>query len=298
MSKPTLAALAELIQAELHGPPETLIDGLCGLEEPRAGCLGMAESADAVATLRTAGVVAILHGPDLEVEGAGLVARQPRLAFARLLDYFYPESLPTPGIHPSAVVDARSEIDPSAHIGPHCTIGPGVKIGPEVFLQAFVSLAERVEVGAGCRLYAHVVVGQESQLGADCRLEPWAQIGPGCRLGDGVDLGAHSCLGREVVVEDGVKVDNLVVVGPRSVIGAMSLLVGQSSVDRDAKLHPGVILAGQSAVGPEAELGSGVQLGGRSLALGKLLEPGPYLGNPARPLKEEMRRQAMERRRK
>lgn len=296
MTHPTLAQLAELLQATFHGSGEVVIKGVCGLESPLPGHLGMAESAANVQVLQEAGVAAILHGPDLSLEGPGLVVSQPRVAFARLLDFFRPEMLPSPELHPTAVVDPRAQIDPSAYVGPHCVIGPGAKIGPKVYLQAFVSLAEKVVIGADCRLYAHVVVGEGSQLGDDCRLEPWAQVGRDCRLGPGVDLGAHSSLARGVVVEPGVKIDNLVVVGPRSVIGAASLLVGQSSVDRDARLHAGVILAGQSAVGPEAELASGVQLGGRSWALGKLAEPGPYLGNPARPLKEEMRRQALERR--
>ena len=292
----TLAQLAQHLNATLQGPADLEISGICSLERPQPGQLGMAETAANVETLQKAGVAAILHGESLTIEGPSLVVTEPRVAFAKLLDLFRPEIIPAAGIHPTAVVDPRAKISESAVVGPHCSIGPNVEVGPEAYLQAFVSLAENVVVGARCRLYAHVMIGQQSQLGEDCRLEPWAQVGNGCRLGQGVDLGAHSSLARDVVVEPGVKIDNLVVVGARSVIGAASLLVGQSSVDRDAKLHPGVILAGQSAVGPEAELVSGVQLGGRSWALGKLDKPGPYLGNPARPLKEEMRRQALEKR--
>lgn len=299
MSNPTtLGQLAELLGATLHGNADLVLEGVCGLESPLADHIGMAETAANIATLRESGVSAVLHGPDLEVDGDGLVAKQPRVAFAKLLQHFRPEILPSAGIHPSAVIDPRAEIDATAYVGPHCVVGPRAQIGPRVYLQAFVNVAEDVVIGPDCRLHAHVVIGHSSQLGQDCRLEPWAQVGRESRLGDRVDLGAHSALSHNVVVESEVKVDNLVVVGPRSVIGAASLLVGQSSVDRDAKLHPGVILAGQSAVGPEAELVSGVQLGGRSWALGKLAEPGPYLGNPARPLKEEMRRQAAERRAK
>ena len=43
---------------------------------------------------------------------------------------------------------------------------------------------------------------------------------------------------------------------------------------------------------------AGVQIGGRSLAEGELKEPGPYIGTPAIPLKEEMRRRARERKAK
>jgi UDP-3-O-[3-hydroxymyristoyl] glucosamine N-acyltransferase len=296
MPKFDLAELAERTGARWHGDANVAVGGVCSAESPRPGCLAMAETAEHLAALAGRPVAAVLHPESLQVEGVGLAAREPRIVFAQLLRLFHPE-LELPGaVHPSAIVDARASIDPSAFVGPHCLIGPRAQVGPRCYLQAFVSIAEDAVLEPGCRLYAHAVVGLESRLGPDCRLEPWAQVGNRARLGAGVDLGAHSCIGHEAEVETGAKLDNLVVVGPRSRVGALSLLVGQSSVDRDAQLHSGVILAGQSMVAAEAELASGVQLGGRALAVGKLEEPGPYLGNPARPLKEEMRAQARRRR--
>lgn len=291
----TLAQLADIVHGEAHGDGALEVSGICSVENPRAGSIAMAESAEHLEALEGSGVVAILHSGDLRVAGPGLLHAQPRIAFARLLDLFHPEPKVKAGIHPTAVVDPRASVDASAEVGPHCTIGPGAVIGANCYLQAFVSVAEGAVLGPDCRLYAHVTVGRDSHLEGDCRLEPWAQLGNKVRLGAGVDLGSHTALAHGVTVEPGAKFDNLVVVGARSRVGAGTLLVGQSSVDRDAVLHPGVVLAGQSAVGPEAELFSGVQLGGRSWALGKLDKPGPYLGNPARPLKEEMRRCALER---
>ena len=296
MAKTTLAELAELAGATAHGDGSLSLQGICSVENPRPHCVAMAETAEHLEALGATASIAVLHGEDLSVQGPGLVCAEPRVAFARLLEYFHPEPFAAPGIDASAVVDPRASVDPSAYVGPFCLIGPHAQVGAGCFLQAYVSLGEGSRLGPGCRLYAHTVVGSHSVLGADCRLEPWAQVGNEARLGDAVDLGAHTALGHEVKVESGAKFDNLVVVGPRTRVGALSLLVGQSSTMRDAHLHAGVILAGQSTVGPEAELCSGVQLGGRSLALGKLEKPGPYLGKPAIPLKEEMRRRIQERR--
>jgi UDP-3-O-[3-hydroxymyristoyl] glucosamine N-acyltransferase len=286
----TLAELAQKVDAVAHGDTAVMISGVCSVENPRAGQIAMAESAEHLEALTS--VAAVLHPPALDCSGSGLSHPQPRVVWARLLELFHPEALEPPGTHPSAVVDRRASVDPTAYLGPHCAVGPHAVIGPNCYLQAYVSVGEGARLDAGCRLYAHAVVGENSQLGADCRLEPWAQVGRDARLGPSVDLGAHSSLGPAVEVGEGAKFDNLVVVGARSRIGARCLLVGQSSVERDAVLHPGVVLAGQSAVADAAELASGVQLGGRSLAVGKLEQPGPYLGNPARPLKEEMRARA------
>jgi UDP-3-O-[3-hydroxymyristoyl] glucosamine N-acyltransferase len=285
-----LADLARAVHAEAHGDGAVAIAGVCGVENPRPGYIAMAETSEHLAALSD--VAAILHGPALCVEGPGMMHPEPRLAFARLLEIFHPEPSYPPGIHSSATVDPRASVDPTAHIGPHCVVGPRATVGPGCVLQAFVNVGEDARIGPGCRLFAHVVVGRGSELGADCRLEPWAHVGNHARLEATVDVGAHSALGDGTEVGPGAKIDNLVVVGSGTRIGAQSLLVGQCSVGRSSVLHPGVVLAGQSAVSSGAELVSGVQLGGRSLAVGKLDQPGPYLGNPARPLKEEMRARA------
>lgn len=290
----TLASLANTLKLEFHGEGETPLAGICSLNNLKADCIVMIEAVDQVD--KVAGkVAAILHPLDLEVEGPGISAKLPRAVFAQLLEHFHPTPRPESGVHPTATVDSRAKIHPSASVGPYCSVGPGAKIGAGTILFGFAVVGEDAQVGDNCLIQPHVIVGRSCRLGSDCQLEAWAHLGEGVELGDEVDVGAHSSLAHGVKVGPGAKIDNLVVVGPRSEIGAGSLLVGQSAVDRDAKLHPGVVLAGQASVGPGAELVSGIQLGGRALALGKLDKPGPYLGNPAIPLKEEIRRRAQER---
>ena len=292
----TLEDLAKMLEIPHHGDGSLEIRGVCSLENVRRHHLMMVETAEQLEAIERPEDTPLLHPEDLEVTAPGIASPNPRQHFAAILAHFHPAPNYGSQVHESAVIDPRAEIAPSAFVGPHCVIGPLARIGERVVLQAFVSVGEHTVVHEDCRLMAHSVVGRNCELGRDCQLEAWSHLGDHVVLGDAVDLGAHTSLSHHVVVGAGAKLDNLVVVGPRSQVGAGCLLVAQSSVDRDAQLHPGVILAGQASVGPEAELVSGIQLGGRSWALGKLDKPGPYLGNPARPLKEELRRQALEKR--
>ncbi|MFA5507657.1 MAG: hypothetical protein WC423_19670 [Vulcanimicrobiota bacterium] len=291
----SLKALGALLGADPLGDPETRITGVSSLDRAAPGSLVMVESQDQVEQLQGSSIGAVLRKSGLEVDFPGFEAAEPRLLFAEILEHFHPPRSFAPGVHESASVDQRARVHPTAHVGPFCTVGPHAEIGPKVVLIAFVLIGEKTVVGEGSLLNPHVVIGPECKIGLDCRLEPWAKLGKAVELGDGVDVGAHTSLAEQVVVEAGAKLDNLVLVGPRSRIGAGSLLIGQAAVDRDAVLHKGVIVAGQGSVAPGAVLHAGVQIGGRSLAEGELKAPGPYIGTPAIPLKEEMRRRALER---
>lgn len=288
----SLTELCTMLLVEHHGDGSVSIEGISSLDNVKPKTLVMVESAEQLKKVAQSPASAILHPSDLEFEGPGIAHNVPRLVFARILDYFHPPRYPEPGVHDTASVDHRASVDPNAVIGPFCVVGAKATLAAGVVLQGFVVIGEGTRVDENSIIQPHVVIGTNCQIGRDCQLEAWSKLGDSVELGDGVDLGAHTNLAKDVVVEAGVKVDNLVLVGPRSRIGAGTLLIGQSAVDRDATLHPGVIVAGQGSVGPDAVLHPGVQIGGRSLALGELKEAGPYIGTPAVPLKEEMRRRA------
>ena len=292
----TLADLGKLLMVEHHGNGSVPIEGISSLNNVKPNTLVMVETAGQLELVARSSASAVLHPSDLDFEGPGIAHNVPRVIFAKILDYFHPPRYPEPGVHETASVDHRAKVDPNAVVGPFCVVGAQATLARGVVLQGFVVIGEGSSVGENSIIQPHVVIGPNCKIGRDSQLEAWSKLGDKVELGDGVDLGAHTNLAKEVVVEAGVKMDNLVLVGPRSRIGACSLLIGQSAVDRDATLHPGVIVAGQGSVGPEAVLHKGVQIGGRSLALGELQEAGPYIGTPAVPLKEEMRRRAAEKR--
>lgn len=288
----SLAELCKILGVEYHGNGSVPIEGISSLNQVKPNTLVMVESAEQLERVAQSSASAVLHPSDIEFEGPGIAHDLPRVVFAKILDTFHPPRYPAPGVHETASVDHRASVDPNAVVGPFCVVGAHATLARGVVLQGFVVIGEGSSVGENSIIQPHVVIGTNCQIGKDCQLEAWSKLGDAVELGDGVDLGAHTNLAKGVVMESGVKVDNLVLVGPRSRIGSCTLLIGQSAVDRDAVLHPGVIVAGQGSVGPEAILHPGVQIGGRSLALGELTEAGPYIGTPAVPLKEEMRRRA------
>ena len=289
----TLSELSQKLGVDHHGDGSVTILGFRSLDRQAPGMMVMAEESDQLEKV-SAEAACVLHSEKLEVNKPGIAHKNPRILLARILELFHPQARPEPGVDELATVDSRVEIHETASVGPHCVVGARAKLGAGVVLRAYVVIGEDTIVGDGSFIQPHVVIGAGCKIGRDCQLEPWAKMGEGATLGDGVDLGAHTNIGNEAEIQIGAKADNLVLVGPRTKVGPGSLLVGQSAVDRDAVLHAGVVIAGQGSVGAEAILHTGVQVGGRSLATGELKEAGPYLGTPAIPLKDEMRRRARE----
>src|SRR5439155_23025218 len=71
--------------------------------------------------------VALRRDPDLPPIAA-LRSRNPYLAFARAIDFFYQPPKYKPAIHPTAIIAKSAKIGEGAHIGPYCFIDEGAEI--------------------------------------------------------------------------------------------------------------------------------------------------------------------------
>jgi UDP-3-O-[3-hydroxymyristoyl] glucosamine N-acyltransferase len=144
----------------------------------------------------------------------------PHLYFARLTQLWrrLHGGAARPGIHPSAVVEEGALVDPSASVGALCVIERGARIGAGTVLKARVTVGEDCVIGARCLIQSGAVIGGDGfgfapDDGAWVRIEQLGAV----RIGDDVEVGANTCIDRgaldDTVIEDGVKLDNLIQIG-------------------------------------------------------------------------------------
>jgi UDP-3-O-[3-hydroxymyristoyl] glucosamine N-acyltransferase len=271
----TLGELAQRLGCRLQGDAAIVISGLGSLEAATAGELTFLANRKFSAQLSTTKASAVILHPDFADNAAQpcLVTEQPYLTFARASQLFDAVPRPAAGIHPTAYVSPDADVDASASIGPHCTVDEGAVIGANVILGAGSAVGAYSRIGAGSRLYANVsvyhavVIGERAiihsgaVIGADGfgfapngrAWEKIAQLG-GVRIGNDVEIGANSTIDRgaidDTIIEDGVKIDNLVMIAHNCRIGKNSAIAGC------------VGLAGSSIVGQNCTLGGGVGLSG------------------------------------
>lgn len=234
-----------------------------------------------------AGVV-ILQPEMLQSLPAGracILTDDPYLYFARL-SRLWRQMHPLPlaaRIHPSAVIDPTAEVAEDAQIGPLCVVQAQATIGAGSVLVARVHIGHGCQVGQRCILHPGVVVGADGFGFAphDGRWEKIEQLGA-VRIGDDVEIGANTCIDRgaleDTVLEDGVKLDNLVQIGHNVRVGAHTAMAGCVGVAGSATIGAHCTVGGGAVVLGHLTLADGVHISAASVVTRSISQPGHYTG--------------------
>jgi UDP-3-O-[3-hydroxymyristoyl] glucosamine N-acyltransferase len=290
-----LGAIVEQLGGELHGDAQCQIERLAPLESADARSLSFLSSAKYRAQLATTQAACVIVAPALQAEalarGACIVTPDPYHYFARLTQHWQRArraALPAgPRIHPSAVVDEQAEVHPSAVIGPLCVVGRGAKIGPDTWLKASVNVGEDCVIGARCILHPGVVIGADGFGFAPYRAEDgtrWEKIEQlgAVRIGDDVEIGANTCIDRgaldDTVIEDGVKLDNLIQIGHNVHLGRNVAMAACAGVAGSATIGANCTIGGGAGVAGHLTLADNVHLSAYSMVSRSLHKPGYYTG--------------------
>ncbi len=219
------------------------------------------------------------------------------------------------GIHPSAVIADDVVINADkVSIKPGVVIESGCSIGDGTEIASGVVICEGSKIGENCLFYPNVTVREHSQIGDRVILQPGCVIGSdgyGYELVDGkhikvdqvgivvleddVEIGANTAIDRarfgKTVIGEGTKVDNLVQVAHNVQTSKHCLIVSQSGLAGSSKLGSYVTVAAQAGVGGHIKIGDQAILAGRAGATKSLEGGAVYSGFPARPMREETRKQ-------
>jgi UDP-3-O-[3-hydroxymyristoyl] glucosamine N-acyltransferase len=303
----TLRELVTELGGELIGNPDGVISEIGTLETARPCAISFLSNPRYKAQLSSsqAGCV-IVHEAQREMavaRGTTLVVSDPYLYFAKLTQWWVSQVRPkaTTGVHPSAIVDPSARIDSTASIGPlvvieaNVVIAGAVVIGAQSFIGAGSTVgfgtrfASRVtfysdcHVGERCLLHSGVVVGADGFGFAPTqgRYEKIEQLG-GVRIGSDVEIGANTCIDRgaleDTVIEDGVKLDNLIQIGHNVQIGAHAAMAGCVGVAGSTRIGKGCTVGGAAMILGHLELASGVHISAASVVSRSINQPGQYSG--------------------
>jgi UDP-3-O-[3-hydroxymyristoyl] glucosamine N-acyltransferase len=220
-----------------------------------------------------------------QARGACIVAENPYLYFARVTQLWRraQQQSAGPRIHPSAVVDPDAHIDPSAQIGPLCVVERGARIGAQTVLKSRVTVSEDCVVGERCILHPGVVIGADG-FGFAKDGERWEKIEQlgAVRIGNDVEIGANTCIDRgalsDTVIEDGVKLDNLIQIGHNVRVGRNTAMAGCVGVAGSATIGANCTIGGSAGVLGHLTIADNVNVSSFSLVTRSIHKPGHYTG--------------------
>ena len=303
-----LRELADKLRCRLVGNGEIEVHRLAPLHEAGEGDLTFVVSARDLPKLeasRASAVIAREGGP-LCAKPA-LLTNDPYLAFVQALRLFYTPDRPTPGVHPSSIVQEGVCLAEGVAIGPLSVVEAGVTIGQGSVVSAQVYIGRGSRIGADCRLYPQVMVREGVEIGDRVIIHSGAVIGSdgfgylrdgqGVRikipqvgrvvLEDDVEIGANVAIDRATLgttrIKRGTKIDNLVQIAHNVVVGTDTVIAALSGVSGSAKIGDRVTLAGQVGIVDHVEIGDDVTVGAQAGVTKSLPPGGVFLGFPAVP---------------
>lgn len=300
----SLEEIAAHIGAEsiLGRSPEVLIEitGLASLASAGPGDLSFVSSARHIEDAEKSKAVAFICSSDVasQLSAPSVVHANPYLGYAKASELFALER-PARGIHLTAQVADSAVIEEGVGIGAHAVIGADVHIGRSCLIGANTVIADGCSVGSGTRIHANVSLYRNVRIGKNCLIHSGAVIGADgfgfapdgeswvkihqlgtVRIGDDVEIGANSCIDRgaldDTIIEDGVRIDDLVMIAHNVRIGAHSALAGQVGIAGSTEVGRHCTLAGNVGLVGHIRLADGVHVTGKTMITSSIDKPGSY----------------------
>jgi len=284
-----LGFIVERLGGELFGDAQISISGLQSLELAQAHHLSFLSHPKYQNQLSKSQAACVIVSPEFKTQaqlrGACIVTEQPYLYFAKLTQ-LWKQHLPqveAAHVHPSAVIDPTASVHPSACIGPLCILERGTVVGADTVLKSRITLGENCRIGARCIVHAGVVIGADG-FGFAPNAGTWEKIEQlgAVVIGDDVEIGANTCIDRgalqDTVIEDGVKLDNLIQIGHNVRVGQHTALAGCVGVAGSATIGAHCTVGGGAIVLGHLTLADGVNISAASVVTRSIHHPGHYTG--------------------
>ena len=300
----TLGELAARFGCELRGDPNVVVNRVGTLSSAAPDAITFLANSLYRAQLKGTRAAAVIVAPrDRDAcPVACLVHAEPYLTYARVASALYPPTRVVAGVHASAVIAANARVAASAQIDAHAVVGSESTIGEEAVIGAGAVIGTNVKVGRGTRVGARVTLLDDVRIGARCILHPGAVIGAdgfgfapdhgtwqkipqvgSVVIGDDVEIGANTTVDRgtidDTVIEDGVKLDNLVQIAHNVRLGAHTIIAAMSGIAGSTKIGKRCMIGGAVVMVNQLTICDDVMFTFRSVVTRSVDEPGTYSGH-------------------
>jgi len=297
----SLGELAVRFGCELRGDPDTRIERVATLAGADALALAFLANPRYRAQLATtrAGAVVLSAAAAADCPRPALVSANPYVTYARIAQLLYPPPPFEPGRHASAVVHPDARIDPSARIAEFACIAAGAQVGARAFVGPHSVIGPGVRLHEDVRLVARVTLGPGVQLGARSLVQPGAVIGGdgfgfapdrggwvkvpqvgSVRIGADVEIGANTTIDRgaieDTVIQDGAKLDNLIMIAHNVHIGAHTAIAACTGISGSTTIGRRCMIGGHCGFAGHINIADDVVITGYSMITRSIERAGVY----------------------
>lgn len=312
----SLKKITEIINGELKGDPDFEITSVNSLSNARQDEIAFSDK-DRLDT-KSIKAGALIVRRNCSISHPNLIyVDYPYIAFASLLNLFFPHNRFNEGIDELACISKSAVMGKNVSVGAFSYIGDQSRIDHGTEIHAGVIIYPRVKIGEQCIIYSNVVIREEVEIGNRVIIQPGAIIGSDgfgftrtsdgsvvkvpqkgrIIIGNNCEIGANTCIDRSTIekteLKSYVKTDNLVQIGHNVTIGKASVLSGQTGISGSTEIGENVIMGGQVGIGDHLKIADGVMIAGKTGVTGNIKEKSIVAGYPHQDIKQWRKNQVL-----
>lgn len=218
-----------------------------------------------------------------------LPSDNPRRAFLKVLQQFFVDKPVYGLIHSSAFIDDTVQINRQE-----------VLIGPNVVIERGSTIGKRVTIGANTVIKSNTIISDDCSIGSNCTI---GGVGFGYEMNEEgayelmphignvvlekrVEIGNNVCIDRAVMgstlLQEDVKVDNLVHIAHGVEIGKNSLVIAHAMIAGSVKIGKNVWVSPSSSIRQKLSVEDNALVGMGSVVVKNVKAGTIVAGNPAK----------------
>ena len=299
----SLKELAQQIEAELEGDPNKEVLGLNTLDAASDDEVAFIARESFLPSLSSTKAGALICSNELSegYTGNKIIGENPYLLYAKCTKIFKGMGIQESnfGISKLAYIGKNVSISEKSNISNFVNISDGVTIEDDVMIEPGAFIGKKSVIGRGTRIHANATIYNSVEIGANCIIHSGSVIGSDglgfakekgkwikiehlgkVIIGNNVEIGSNTTIDRgsvgNTLIEDNVKIDNLVHLAHNVKIGSGTAIAASSAVAGSSSIGKNCTLAGCCAVVDNIEVTDEVHITAMSLITKSIKEKGVY----------------------
>lgn len=301
--------IAELLEGEVEGNADAVVDRLSKIEEGEPGSLSFLANPQYTPyiydTQASIVIVSKSFQPEKPVQTTLLRVDDAYQAFARLLDLYNQMKHNKSGIEENATISDSAKIGDDVYVGgqsyisdnakvgnntkiyPGCYVGDNVVIGDDCILYSGARIYADCKIGSNVTLHSGVIIGGDGfgfAPNSENSYDKVAQIG-NVIIEDHVEVGANTTIDRatlgSTIIRKGVKIDNLIQIAHNVEIGENTVIAAQTGIAGSTKIGKNCMIGGQVGIVGHLTIGDNVKIAAQSGIQSNLKDNDVVQGSPA-----------------
>ncbi|MCC2625887.1 MAG: lpxD [Burkholderiales bacterium] len=309
-----LSEIIAKLGGQLEGP-DVIVSAIAPTDKAKAGELTFLTDKKYVKTIPTCQASAIIISNkdvgSLSINISKIITDNPYLYYSRVVDLFHPKPRLAEGIKDTVKIGKNTLIGKHAAIYDNVVIGENSQIGDNCQIYPGVVIGDNVAIADNVTIYPNVVIYSNVKIGNNCSFHAGCSIGAdgfgyapdssrhwhkipqvgGVQIGNNVEIGANTTIDSgalgATIIEDGVKIDNLVQVAHNVKIGAHTAIAAQAGIAGGTTIGRHCQIAGAAGITGHVTIADHTVIGGASNVSKDITVADIYSsGIPAFPYKE------------